>query len=142
LPKFEFEKIVNKEQKLVFDAFTDFNQLSKIAPDFFISIRIRSSRDNVSVIEENLKIDNNFFAMMTKHVVDYPHSHKIFVIGGDSKGTSISESFLHDAGVTKVSIVIDFKLSGKQKFLNLVKPLNVERNFSKMYDEIISSLNS
>lgn len=141
MPKFEFEKIVNKEQNKVFDAFTNFNQLPKIAPDFFTSMRIRSSRDNVSVIEENLKLDDDFFVMMTKHVIVHPHSHKIFVIGGDSKGTSIEEHFSHENGKTKVSILIDFKFSIKQRFLNLVKPINVEQSFSKMYDEIINSIN-
>lgn len=142
MPKFQFEKLVNLEQNIVFNFFTNYESLPEIAPNFFNSIRIRSSRDNVSVIEENVKLDNEIFTMMTKHVIDYPTSHKVFVIGGDSKGTFIEENFSRIDKGTKVLVLIDFKLSKKQKILNLIKPKNVEQSFTKMYDDIINSLES
>jgi len=55
LPKINFEKIVHADRNKVFDLVTDYEKLEKILPEHFISINIKSARDNVVVIEERVK---------------------------------------------------------------------------------------
>ena len=89
MPKINFEKIVKANRNKVFDIATNFKEFQKILPEYFPSIRVRSIRDNVAVVEEHIRISGKELVLMTKHVIQYPELHEIFVIGGDLKGSHI-----------------------------------------------------
>ena len=93
MPKIHFEKIIKAERNKVFDIATNYEEFQKKIPEYFTSIRIRSVRDNVAVIEEHIKLAGKELVMMTKHVTKYPETHEIFVIGGDAKGSHILEYY-------------------------------------------------
>ena len=112
MPKINFEKIVKAERVKVFNIFTNYEQFQKSLPKYFPSIRIRSTRGNIAVVEEHIKIAGHEFIMMTKHVTKFPEIHEVFVIGGDAKGSHIVERFDSIQGGTKIIVDADLKLSG------------------------------
>ena len=93
MPKIHFEKIVKAERNKVFDIAANYENFQKTLPEYFTSIRVRSSRDNVAIVEEHVKISGKELVMMTKHVTQYPEIHEVFVIGGDVKGSHIVEKY-------------------------------------------------
>ena len=115
MPKFSLEKIVNAKRETVYDVFSNYENYQKILPQHFPSVRIRSVRDNVSVVEEHLNLGNKELLIMAKHVTEEPVSHEVFVIGGDAKGSNIKQQFVKLSEGTRVLVDVDLKLKGKMK---------------------------
>lgn len=142
MPKFSFEKIIKSDQTRVFDIITNFENLPKIIPSFFKFTNIKSSRDNVLVVEQHVQIGSEDFVMMTKHVLNKPNVHEMFVVGGDAKGTHITEHFTAVQEGTKMNVHVDFKLKGTSKISNLIRPKNYKQNFIAAYDEFAGFVES
>jgi len=115
LPKVNFEKLVHADRNKVFDLVTNFEKLEKTLPEHFISINIKSARDNVTVIEERVKFSGKLLIMMTRHVTKHPELHEVFVIGGDTKGSHIVERYESVPEGTKIIVDADIKLKGVLK---------------------------
>ena len=94
MPKFSLEKTVNAKRETVFDILSNFENYQKLLPQHFPSIRVRSTRDNVSVVEEHMNLGENELVIMAKHVTEKPIFHEVFVIGGDAKGSHFKEEFV------------------------------------------------
>jgi len=129
------EKIINAERHRVFDIVANFENLQNILPRYFPSIRIRSVRENTAVVEEHLRLGNKEFIMMTKHVTKYPEMHEIFVIGGDAKGTHITEKYEKVGGTTKLTVDADIKLGGFLKILSMFSKKKIKTEFNQIIDE-------
>ncbi len=137
MPKFYFEKLIDSQREKVFKVFTNFSEYQKLIPQYFPSVRILSSRNEVSVIEEHLMLGDRELVMMTKHVVEEPKRHETFVIGGDAKGTHIVERFEPISSGTKLLVFADFKLKGGMKISSLLGRNKVENDYSKIMDEFV-----
>lgn len=135
MPKIHFEKIVKAERKKVFDITTNYEEFQKTLPEYFPSIRVRSTRDNVSVVEEHVRMYGKELVMMTKHIVHYPKIHEVFVIGGDTKGSHIVEKYeIIDRG-TKITVDANIKLKGSLKIIAFFGRGKITNRFSKIMDE-------
>jgi coenzyme Q-binding protein COQ10 len=129
LPRLRFEKIIKADRQHVFDIVTNYENFEKLLPQFFPSIRVRSIRENTSVVEEHLRLGQKELVMMTKHVTTPPDLHETFVIGGDAKGSHIVENFAKTQEGTKLTVDADIKLGiffGKNK---------ISYDYGKMIDE-------
>ena len=135
MPKFSLEKIVNAKRETVFDILSNFENYQKLLPQHFPSIRVRSTRDNVSVVEEHMNLGENELVIMAKHVTEKPILHEVFVIGGDAKGSHFKEEFVETAEGTKIIADVDLKLKGKMKLSNMLDKNKFEDNFSKILDD-------
>ena len=92
--KISFEKICTANRDKVYKIFaTDYENYQKISPESFHHYELSTVRDNVAVVEEHMNLGDDEFVMMTKHVLDEPKLHEVFVIGGDAKGSHIQEKF-------------------------------------------------
>ncbi len=135
MPKIHFEKIIKAERNKVFDIATNYEEFQKKIPEYFTSIRIRSVRDNVAVIEEHIKIAGKELVMMTKHVTKYPETHEIFVIGGDAKGSHILEQYQSVTEGTKITVDADIKLKGVLKIIGFFGKGKIVKGFTMIMDE-------
>ena len=52
MPKFSFTKIVNVDRDKIFNVITDFENLAKIFPKYFKSLKIISKSGNTTKLEE------------------------------------------------------------------------------------------
>jgi len=137
LPKTIFEKIIKADRKKVFEITTNYENFQKILPQYYPSIRIISIRGNVSVVEEHLRIGGQELVMMVKHVIDEPILHEIFIIGGDAKGTHITNRYEHAPNGTKLIIEVDWKLKGIMKLNAFFGKFHPSDEYSKIIDEFI-----
>jgi coenzyme Q-binding protein COQ10 len=128
LSKIKIEKIIKAERNKVYDITTNYENFEKNFPKYFPSIRIRSERDGVSVIEEHMILGKKEFVMMTKHVKTHPDIHEIVVIGGDCKGSRIIEKYDLVPEGTKLTVEADFKLG-------LFRKPNVSVGLESIIDE-------
>ena len=135
LPKINFEKIIKAERNKVFDIAVNYEQFQKILPEYFPSIRVLSVRDNISVVEEHIRIAGRELVMMTKHVTKYPELHEVFVIGGDAKGSRIIEKYESIKDGTKITVEADINLSGPLKIIAFFGKTKIKKGFTKIMDE-------
>ena len=135
MPKIHFEKIIKADRNKVFEIATNYEEFQKKIPQYFTSIRIRSTRDNVTVIEEHLKLAGKELVMMTKHVTKYPETHEIFVIGGDAKGSRIVEQYESVSEGTKITVDANIKLKGVLKIAGFFGKGKMMKGFTTIMDE-------
>ncbi len=135
MPKIHFEKIVKAERNKVFDIVANYENFQKTLPEYFTSIRVRSSRDNVAIVEEHVKISGKELVMMTKHVTQYPEIHEVFVIGGDVKGSHIVEKYESVDDGTKITVDADIKLKGTLKIIGFFGKGKITKGFVTIMDE-------
>jgi coenzyme Q-binding protein COQ10 len=137
LPQFSLQRTINAKRELVFDIFSNFENYQKLFPQHFPSVRVRSIRNNVAVVEEYLNLGNKELLIMAKHVSDSPVSHEVFVIGGDIKGSYFKQQFIEFENTTKVIFDIDLKLKGKSLVSSMLKKNNYEQDYSKILDDFV-----
>ncbi|KAF6244526.1 SRPBCC family protein [Nitrosopumilus sp. b2] len=137
MPQFSFEKITTADRNTVYKIFSDYENYQKISSEFFPSIRIRSVRDNVAVVEEHLILGDDEFVIMAKHVTNEPVLHDVFVIGGDAKGSHIQEQFIEIPQGTKILVDVDFKLKGKMKISGMFSKNRYLQNYEEILDNFI-----
>ena len=135
--KFTINKTVNAKRETVYGILSNFQNYQKLLPQHFPSIRIRSVRNNVAVVEEHLNLGEKELVIMAKHVVHEPVLHEVFVIGGDAKGSHIKQQFIEHPSGTEIIIDLDFKLKGKMKIAGLFGKNRFEQDYGKIIDDFI-----
>ena len=134
------EKIIEEKRDLVYHIFSDYENYEKLSPLYYPSIRIRSVRGNVAVVEEHMNLGQNELVIMAKHVSEPPVTHDIFVIGGDAKGSHIQQRFIEVPEGTKIMVDVDFKLKGKMKISTLFGKDSLKEDYSKILDDFATML--
>jgi coenzyme Q-binding protein COQ10 len=104
-------------------------------PQYFPSVRVRSVRENVAIVEEHLRLGTRELVMTTKHITKYPEVHEVFVIGGDAKGTHIVEKYENATDGTKLVVDADIKLSGVSALAGIFAKKKIATEFGRMIDE-------
>jgi len=135
LPKINFVKIIKADRDKVFEITTNFKDFQKTLPKFFPSIRVRSERDEIAIVEEHVMLAGRELVMMTKHVTKPPELHEVFVIGGDAKGSHIVERYEIIPEGTKITVNADLKLHGKLKLAAFFGKSKIKNGFAKIMDE-------
>jgi coenzyme Q-binding protein COQ10 len=137
LSKFSLEKTVNAKRETVFERLSNYENYQKLLPQHFPSVRVRSVRGNVSVVEEHMNLGDRELLIMAKHVTTEPVLHDVFVIGGDAKGSYIKQQFIEISQGTKVIVDVDFKLKGKMKMSSMFGKNKIEEDYAKILDDFI-----
>ena len=135
MTSFSLEKIVHAKRDNVFQIFSNYNNYEKLVPQYFQSIRIRSVRDDVAVVEEHLKLGEIEFLFMSKHVATPSILHEVYVIGGKSKGSYIRQEFIEIPEGTKILVDVKLKLTGTMRLPKFLGKSKLSENYSNMLDE-------
>ncbi len=137
MPKFSFEKIINANRDDIFEVFSNYENYEKLVPLHFPSIRVRSVRNDVSVVEERMMLGDTELLIMAKHVFKKPVLHEVFVIGGDAKGSKIRQEFIQLENGTKILVDVDLKFKCKMKISNIFRKNDFKQDYSKILDDFI-----
>ena len=135
MTSFSLEKIVHAKRDNVFQIFSNYNNYEKLVPQYFSSIRIRSVRDDIAVVEEHLKLGEIEFLFMSKHVATPSILHEVYVIGGKSKGSYIRQEFIEISEGTKILVDVKLKLTGTMRLPKFLGKSKLSENYSNMLDE-------
>ena len=136
LTTFSLEKIIHAKRKDVFNIFSNYEQYEKLIPKYFPSIRTRSVRGDVAVVEEHFKLGDLELILMSKHVSKPYVLHEVYVIGGKSKGSYIRQEFIEIPDGTKILVDIDLKLIGAMKIPKLLDKSKLAENYSNFLDDL------
>ncbi len=137
MPKFSLEKTVRAKRETVYEILSNYENYQKLIPQHFPSVRVRSVRENISVVEEHMNFGDKELVIMAKHVTEKPVLHEVFVIGGDIKGSRIKQQFIEISEGTKIIVDVDLKLKGKMKMSSMFGKNRFEEEYSKILDDFI-----
>ena len=137
MPKFSLEKIVQNNRNEVFEIFSNFENYQRIIPQHYPSVRIRSMRGDVSVVEEHLILGDLELLIMAKHVSQKPILHEVIVIGGDAKGSRIRQEFIELEKGTKILVDVDLKFKGKMKISTMFGKNNFKHDYDMILDDFV-----
>ena len=135
LSKISFEKIVKSDPTTVFSVVSNFENFEKLFPNYYPSIRIKSVRDKSSLVAEHLKLNNKEFVIMAKHLTDPPNKHEMRVVGGDIKGSYITENIIPLDSETK--IIVEAEIITSKRFGTILKNNDYTKALENLYDKII-----
>ena len=134
--KISFQREINADIEKSFEIISNFENFQKLFPNFYPSILIKSVRDESSLVAEHLKLHDSEFIIMAKHFTSKPHSHEMRVVGGDIKGSSITEIFSFDNGKTMLTVSAELDV----KFSLFLKKNPYEESLNNLYDEMINEI--
>ncbi len=137
MTKFSLEKIVYAKREIVYEKLSNYENYQKLIPQHFPSIRVRSVRGNISVVEEHMNLGDLELVIMAKHVTTEPALHEVFVIGGDAKGSHIKQQFIEVSEGTKIIVDVDLKLKGKMKISSMFGKNKFEQDYAKILDDFV-----
>ena len=137
--KITFERTIRSDPKKVFDIISNFENYERLFPDYYPSVRIKSVRDESSLVAEHLRLHDKEFVIMAKHFNDPPHRHEMRVVGGDIKGSYIIEKIVSFESETK--IIVEAKINTGNRF-SILKNTDYEEALEDLYDEVVTVIES
>jgi len=127
--------IIKADRVKVFNIVANYEDFQKILPQYFPSVRVRSKRDDVAIVEEHVIIAGRELIMMAKHVTKFPELHEVFVIGGNAKGSHIVEKYESVPEGTRLVVDADLKFGGRLKIAGFFRKGDIRKGFLKIIDE-------
>ena len=137
--KITFERTIRSDPKKVFDIISNFENYERLFPDYYPSVRIKSVRDESSLVAEHLRLHDKEFVIMAKHFNDPPHRHEMRVVGGDIKGSYIIEKIIPFESQTKIIVEAEINIG---KRFSILKNTDYEKALEDLYDEVVTVIES
>jgi hypothetical protein len=138
MPKFSFTKMVDIDRDKFFAISTDYEKFTKILPDYFLELKIIEKKGNTTIVFETLRFLGKTVNVTTEHVVEKPDRHIVKMLDGQAKGTVFDETYEKVGEQTKVTIKVDFILSGGLKILGMFAKSKIESSMKMVLDEFAS----
>ena len=135
MPKFSFEKEVDIDRDKFFAISTDYEKFTEILPDYFKELKIVEKNENVTKIFETLSFLGKTVDVTTEHIIEKPDRHIVKMLDGQAKGTIFDEKYEKVGEKTRVTIEVDFVLSGGLKILGMFAKSKIQSRMEKVLDE-------
>ena len=135
MPKFSFTKLVDIDRDVFFAISTDYEKFTKILPEYFLELKVIQKKGDTTTIFETLKFLGKTVNVTTEHIVEKPDRHIVKMLDGQAKGTVFDETYEKVGEQTKVTIEVDFVLSGGLKILGMFAKSKIESSMKTVLDE-------
>ena len=135
MSKFSFTKLVDIDRDRFFAISTDYEKFTEILPEYFLELKIVETNGNVTTVFETLRFLGKTVNVTTEHVVEKPDRHIVRMLDGLAKGTVFDEKYEKVGGQTKVTIEVNFVLSGGLKILGMFAKSKIESGMKTVLEE-------
>lgn len=93
----------------IYQLMSDHRSLSEVVPGIILSVRVLSERPETYLAEERLALGGREYLSMVRHRREPPRLHEYLVVGGEAKGSRVTETFEEISGGTRLTVTIDWK---------------------------------
>ena len=138
MSKFQFTKIIDVERDLIFQISTDYENFTKILPNYFKELKIVKQNGDTTVIQERLEFLGRDINVLTEHVIEKPDRHIGKMLDGKAKGTIFDERYEIDGKKTIVNISVDLVLHGGLKILGTFAKGKIKENMNIVMNEFVN----
>lgn len=112
MKNFILTRFTSLPQEKVFHISTDVKNFHNVMPNYFKSLDIIKQKKAVKIVIEKIKFLGIPLKIKTKHVIEKPDVHKVYILSGPTKGTVFLESYLKSENGTKISIDVTLRFNG------------------------------
>lgn len=137
MPKFEFVKIVNVDRDLIFEISTNYENFTKILPNYFEKLEIVEKSEKNTKIYETINFLGRTATVLTEHIVIKPDRHIVTMLDGPAKGSSFDETYEKIGIKTKITIKVDFILHGSLKLLGIFAKGKIKTQMNNVMNEFV-----
>ena len=138
LPKFEFEKIVDVQRDLIFQISTDYENFTKILPDYFKQLKIIEVHGDMTRIQEKIQFLGRTVDVLTEHIVKKPDRHIVKMLDGQAEGSVFDERYEIEGEKTKITINVDFVLHRGLKIMGMFAKGKIKQNMDAVMNEFVN----
>ncbi len=138
MPKFEFEKIVDVERDLIFQISTDYENFTRVLPEYFKQINIVEESDDITIIREKIQFLGRTVDVLTEHKVKKPDRHIVKMLDGQARGSIFDEKYEIEGERTKITINVDFVLHGGLKIMGAFAKGKIKQSMNTVINEFVS----
>ena len=138
MSKFQFTKIIDVERDLIFQISTDYENFTKILPNYFKELKIVKQNGDTTVMQERLELLGRDINVLTEHVIEKPDRHIVKMLDGKAKGTIFDERYEIDGKKTIVNISVDLVLHGGLKILGTFAKGKIKENMNIVMNEFVN----
>jgi ribosome-associated toxin RatA of RatAB toxin-antitoxin module len=142
MPKFEFTKIVNVDRDLIFRISTEYENFTKILPDYFKKMKVIEANETNVKIYETINFLGRTVTVLTEHVIVKPNRHIVTMLDGPAKGSIFDETYDKIGVQTKIIIKVDFILHGSLKLLGYFAKGKIKAQMNKVMNEFVDYANN
>lgn len=126
---------------ILFQISTDVSNFHNVMPEYFKSLEILDDTTSEKLVLESINFLGFHHDIKTKHVIDHPNTHQVFILSGLLKGTVFSEKYTPSCFGTDIDISIYLKLNGILKFIPFLKFLIIKKMNSVMEKFVVCAEN-
>ena len=138
---FYLQQNSNISRDVLFKISTDISNFDKVLPSYFKSLTIIKESKNEKFVDEIIYFVGKTSNVKTKHIIESPDTHKIFILDGLLKGTVFSELYEISENGTRVKISINLKLNGIIRFIPFIDLFIFKKMKSVMKEFLVASEN-
>ena len=135
MSKFSFVKEVDIDRDEFFAISTNYEKFTEILPDYFKELKIIETNGNMTKIFETLSFLGKTINVTTEHIIEKPDRHIVKMLDGQAKGTIFDEKYEKVGDKTKVTIEVNFVLTGGLKILGIFARSKIENSMKMVLDE-------
>lgn len=118
----------------VYELLSNHAELSKIN-DMIVKVNMRSERPESAVNEETISLSGKTYKCMVKHIFEAPSVHTYTVIGGDAKGSRITEKLQEISDGTRVNMSVQWRVG-----LFVFRSRNILGDYTALLHDVKSHL--
>ncbi len=119
-----------------------FRSYPETIPQHFPSVRVRSVRGDVAVVEEHMNLGGRRLVIMARHLSLPPSTHNLFVIGGSLKGSSILQRFDVAGDDTLVVTDVNLRLGLAMGINSMLDRGRYKRDYGAILDDLAAAAES
>ena len=138
---FYLQQNSNISRDVLFKISTDISNFDKVLPSYFKSLKIIKKNKNETIADEIIYFLGKTSNVRTKHIIELPDTHKVFILDGLLKGTVFSELYEISDNGTCVKISVNLKLNGIIRFIPFIDLFIFKKMKSVMNEFILASEN-
>ena len=141
MKSFYLQENSSVSRDVLFKISTDISNFDKVFPSYFKSLKIIKENKNEKIVDEVIYFLGRTSSVKTKHIVEPPDTHKVFILDGLLKGTVFSELYKNSENGTCVKISVDLKLNGMIRLIPFIDFFIFKKMKSVMKEFIAASEN-
>ena len=141
MKSFYLQQHSNIKRDVLFKISTDISSFDTVFPSYFKSLKTIKENKNEKIVDEIIYFLGKTSNVKTKHIIESPDTHKVFILDGLLKGTVFSELYEISENGTYVKISVNLKLNGIIRFIPFMDLFIFKKMKSVMKEFIIASEN-
>ena len=134
--KFLLHRRTSLDRDRIFELSTNLENFSKLFPKYFKSLKIIHENDSELLVEEELSILGIRRKIQTKHQIQKPNIHRIWILSGPLAGSSFVEYYEEISNGTDVTIEVNLCFNNTFVIFYPLKKF-VKKQVNKIMDEFI-----